>query len=696
MRRTVQRRALGALVAVAACGDGSPTSQPPPTCEAEPPPVAQFVACARPRFDGRLYGVPLAIPPPFLGGRATYADVDGDGDLDMVVTDGAAAVDVMLGSGDGLFSAPSAVPIAQPIASGVADFDGDGATDIAVLESESSLAPGVVHILRNQGGGSFAELAAYPALPDVIAMAVGNVDGDAAPEIVVSYRNDNQISIFDWNGATFVRQEVGTGAGQGFGTFELELGDLDRDGTLDIVTTNRDRTFSVIANNGGGFNASSTVVFAQPGNLPGLRLYDFDADGWLDVLVSYQDLQNQGELVLFRNSQTGGFTTQSLLTLSAQFAFDVGDLDRDGDTDIVTQTMTWLAQGQSFMPGQQLLTQMRFAHVADVNGDGALDLLASTDLGIAVFDGTGDGSFAQATFGLWPPPPDPNGLPPPDFTSGAFADLDGDGDKDFASAASLHGTDPTYKGQLSIVYREGDHWASPVVYGLDSESTTVLAGDLDGDCRPDLIIGGTILVPSPQPGWPPAPSNVETVFLNAGSRVFTQLPMAPGSYDFARLADVNGDGLPDLLFRDAQAPLVGHGDGTFGEWSTNPIGVPFGFYALADLDGDGNPDLVESTKGALRIARGRGAGIYDPPLAIGTFDSEYGVITVADLDSDGSPDVVVGGQEIDVHVGHGGQLDPPIRVVAIGGGTPTVYDANGDGTADLSQGPWVTLQHCLP
>src|SRR5437870_5290133 len=159
------------------------------------------------------------------------------------------------------------------------------------------------------------------------------------------------------------------------------------------------------------------------------------------------------------------------------------------------------------------------------------------------------------------------------------------------------------------------------------------------------------------------------------------------------IADVNGDGRPDLLTVNTGANtvsvLLGNGAGSFGPKTDFATGaVPHGL-AIADLDGDRNPDLVVANTGAntVSVLLGTGTGTFAPAMDFPTGAAPF-FVAVGDLNRDGIPDLVVvnvGADTVSVLLGLGdGTFGPKTdfttgavaRSVAIG-------DVNEDGILDL-------------
>src|SRR2546427_1474363 len=159
------------------------------------------------------------------------------------------------------------------------------------------------------------------------------------------------------------------------------------------------------------------------------------------------------------------------------------------------------------------------------------------------------------------------------------------------------------------------------------------------------------------------------------------------------IADVNGDGRPDLLTVNTGANtvsvLLGNGAGSFGPRTDFATGaVPHGL-AIADLDGDGNPDLIVANTGAntVSVLLGTGTGTFAAAMDFPTGVAPF-FVAVDDLNRDGIPDLVVvnvGADTVSVLLGVGDGTFGPKMDFATGAGARSVAigDLNGDGVPDL-------------
>jgi hypothetical protein len=285
------------------------------------------------------------------------ADLDGDGRLDLVLTDNQHNnVSVFQnfcipGSiSTNLFGARVDFPVgSQPYRLAVRDLDGDGHPDIVTANSANSIS-----ILQSTGQAgnittnSFAVHFELPAGGGPSSVAIGDLDGDGRPDIAVSDGLDSTISIF---------RNVSTGGRLSTNSFAARLdlaapstsdmvafADVDGDGKLDmLVPAYLGQVLSVFHNVSvpGSLTANSfepRLDFGTGGRAHRMAVADLDGDGKPDIAV-VTELPSQ--LVLFKNKSTPGVLTNTSLAPGVAFstgwnanAVSIADLDGDGQPDI--------------------------------------------------------------------------------------------------------------------------------------------------------------------------------------------------------------------------------------------------------------------------------------------------------------------------------------------------------------------------
>src|SRR5690606_33893692 len=168
----------------------------------------------------------------------------------------------------------------------------------------------------------------------------------------------------------------------------IAVGDIDRDGDLDVVASNLNTQTRLYLNSGNGVDFTAHNVGPDPARADSIALEDMNGDGWLDVIVGTHEFRNS--VIHFHSGNpsepfgpngvpgqpidTNGLHTQNAL---------VGDLDNDGDNDVVLINETgpnvyFLNDGSGNM-GSPIdigveVDNSQAGALGDLNGDGWLDL----------------------------------------------------------------------------------------------------------------------------------------------------------------------------------------------------------------------------------------------------------------------------------------------------------------------------------
>ena len=308
---------------------------------------------------------------------------------------------------------------ASDIAAG--DIDGDGDVDLVVANrgGSASINDGSVAVLRNDGDGNFtvaaADLIDIASRPAAIVLADFDDDDDLDAAVAVLGEDRVQI-LLNVGGFLTVGVSVAVEDAPEF----LAVGDLNGTGGPDIVVTNKESdSLTVLLNNGlGGFlvptgGTYDITVPAQRTAPQGVALVDLDGDDELDAVVALLD---QDAFAIFTGFGDGTFDAafEQIDVGSSESgdadprAVAVADLDGDGDRDFViansaadsvsvflsgvTQGTADIEQAGEFPAGND----PRDIAIADLDSDGFLDL-AIADFegdGVSVLIGLGNGTFA--------------------------------------------------------------------------------------------------------------------------------------------------------------------------------------------------------------------------------------------------------------------------------------------------------------
>lgn len=287
-----------------------------------------------------------------------------------------------------------------------------------------------------------------------------------------------------------------------------------------------------------------------------------------------------------------------------------------------------------------------------------------------------------------------------DANSVAVADVNGDGKLDLVVANQCGDIITCTDGSVSVLLGNGDGTFQPAV-SYDSggnHAYWVAVADVNGDGKPDIIVLNQFEGKSSSLGVLIGNGDgtfKAAVIYDAGGRMSNSVA----------IADVNGDGRPDLIVANECAEgndvyctsdggtvsvLLGNGDGTFqAPQSYNSGGQGGNSIVVSDLNMDGKLDVLVVHGGNLSVLFGNGDGTFQPAYSFASGEDSTISVAVADVNGDGKPDLVVANQC---------PLGMPCLFDAAPSGSVSVLLGNGDGTFNLTQtypapvtGPVVTL-----
>ena len=265
------------------------------------------------------------------------ADFNGDGIMDMaVVNNGNNSLSILLGVGDGTFTAAASPATgALPYAIAVADFNGDGIPDLAVANAFD----GTVTILQGKGDGTFTVETPLNVGTgsNPVALVAADFNNDGNVDLAVTDTGNNTLAIFLGNGnSTFT-----AAASPATGTlpWAIATGDFNNDGIADLVVINAtSSTLTVLQGVGDGtFTAKTPVVLASGSNPISIAVADFNADGKADlVIANFQTgVITPSTLAILLGNGDGTFTAAaSPATGVNPNSVAIGDFNEDGVPDI--------------------------------------------------------------------------------------------------------------------------------------------------------------------------------------------------------------------------------------------------------------------------------------------------------------------------------------------------------------------------
>ncbi|HET9361860.1 MAG TPA: VCBS repeat-containing protein [Vicinamibacterales bacterium] len=314
--------------------------------------------------------------------NVSAGDLDGDGDLDLVLAKGrhTPLVDrVLLNDGHGRFVATDLAPMAdRTYAAVLADIDGDGDLDILV----SNDAPDRKLVYVNDGKGRFRVAGAW-GLPEWSTRnaAVADLNGDKRPDVLAANRpGPSQMCLNDGTGGF---RHPCTAIPIGSATSVVPA-DFNNDRFIDIAVPYRDRGQSLIFINDGHGNFSRTVPFGPPDATARVgAAADFDGDGSQDLVVGDE---GKASMVVYLNDGKGALSPGFEVTDRSRvpYAIAAGDLNSDGRPDVVIGYIWNAAPAVFFNDGTgRTFTEVRFGDgkgsaygfaLGDVDRDGYPDI----------------------------------------------------------------------------------------------------------------------------------------------------------------------------------------------------------------------------------------------------------------------------------------------------------------------------------
>jgi hypothetical protein len=328
-----------------------------PSCNAH----TQRSAQSQPSLFNPAKGFPLGI-----GSRPNdiaVGDWNKDGKLDIVTCNVGNTVTVLLGNGSGGFTPAAGSPInlaAHTIAAG--DVNNDGNLDLALTEHDSF----GVSILLGTGNGRFAAAPGSPfiayqgAKPHNHGVALNDLNSDGNLDVTTSNQDDNSVSVLLGDGKGGFAPASGSPFAVGRAPYPHAVGDVNRDGNLDIVTPNvGSNNVTVLLGNGkGDFRGAANSPYQVETRPYYIAIGDVNGDGKPDLITTHDDINLMSTLL---GDGRGGFS------IAPSSPFDLG------------------------RRAYKLIT-------ADINGDARMDLVIGTESSdsITVLLGSEGGGYIHA------------------------------------------------------------------------------------------------------------------------------------------------------------------------------------------------------------------------------------------------------------------------------------------------------------
>jgi len=554
------------------------------------------------------------------------ADMDGDGDLDIVSAsvlddtiawyesnaaddnldaDAVAGVDYTAASGTLTFDpGDTTATFTVPVLADSAPENNETATMTLSSASNATIsdATGTLTI-TDDDSISFTGTTINQGLSDAAReVFLADMDSDGDLDIVVSSSRDNTVAWFENDGAAnpgFSHANIATNAKGGA---DVVVADMDADGDLDIVSASSgDNTIAWYENDGAADPTWSAVDIATSANgAYSVDVADMDGDGDLDI-VSASDTDNTIAWYEHDGTANPSWTAADIATnVDGARGLSVADMDGDGDFDIVSaarddDAIDWFENDGAADPTwtkANIATSADGAldaKVADMDGDGDMDIISASHLDDTIAwyenDGAADPTWTAANIAT-----DADGA-----VDLEAADMDGDGDMDIIAGSRLDDT---------VSWYENDGAADPTWTATDIDTSgdwvrDVHIGDLDGDGDLDIVV---------------ASRNDDTIAWYENT--------CDGSDPL--VLDLDGDGV-ELLGLGSGVQFDVDADGALE--TTGWVGPDDGLLAM-DLDGSGQiEDMTEVFSEVFN-----GGNYTDSLAALATLDSSADQVISAEDD----------------------------------------------------------------
>lgn len=601
---------------------------------------------------------------------ATFADVTGDGDTDLIYIDyGNDTAGVFTGDGKGNFGGETNFALGQqPISFAVADMNNDGILDFSAVHYNSY----DFRFYLGTGGGAFqywntTYVGGFPRC-----LAVGDYNNDGRPDAAIAKSGTGTIQLLTGQGSgLFV---AGAELYSGPATYAVILGDLNLDGTTDILGANSGSSdVSVLLGLGGG-SFAPTVNYPTGVGPVSLVMGDMNGDFFPDIVTANY---TSNDISIRLGDGTGSLAAPNTYPADTNpNHIAIADLNGDGISDVIVPnigagSITILRGASGVIPAPSQIPVLSSwpscILIADVNKDGRPDFAYTNYNSLSIVVALG-----LETAGCY--------ISAPAVGSTAairVADMNNDGEFDVVAAHHDKDVVSIYLGNANGVLAPASTYAS------GHHPTSLVVGDVNLDSLPDVIIANgennqCNILRATAPGVLASPVSISTG-LNTPASV--------------ALGDMNSDGFPDLVVTSSNKnKLITHFGSVAG---ISPSGIdtnlglpPYRSY-ITDVNADGKLDVVSVSFSTsyVDIRMGDGGGGFSNFYWYSTIGNPSSGC-IADLNQDGMVEIIAGvstGYCIFRAVAPGIWTWP--FVVPVGGGMSgpiSADDMNNDGAADLT------------
>jgi len=566
---------------------------------------------------------PTAVSGPPSFGFPAVGDINGDGKMDLVLTDNSNGyIYLLLGNNSGTFNFSGEMLAYAGTGVYLTDLNGDGKLDLIALDD---IGAGFLVYLGN-GNGTFQNYTRYTVSTSA-GFILADIDGDGHPDMVTQFY-PGMLGYFKGNPDGTFAQLATIGAAP-LSDQLVRVADFNADNNLDLAfftpagagveLNTGNLTFSAVKE-----SVSSTIQYPNYADYPAVA--DFNGDGFTDLAMPVE-----GGIAILLGKGDGTFASADLYSVGQQAgAVAIADFSGNGNADIaVTVPATYprlllgngqgsftLGTDQNTSYGTQAPDSNIFA--ADFNGDGIPDIdfgdiqpyVASSGTQSIAY-GVGNGTFTT-------PAQIPNASP-------IIADFNQDGRQDMISVSGLTAT---------VLLGQANETFQTVTTTLRNPSSLFGVGDVNNDGKPDLILNYV--------------DHIEVWFGN-GDGTFsyaTNVDNGGYGYDFIPVVtDLDGDGNADIVLAPQYSEasllvvLYGNGDGTFQAPTLYPLSRQYIQILVADVNRDNKPDLIMTDGRIVAVMINEGSRNFDAETFY-VAGRSVSLLSVADVNGDGYPDIV--------------------------------------------------------
>ena len=608
------------------------------------------------------------------------ADLNQDGLVDLVCFDKELGVTWHQNQNDGPFVTHH---LPSPIHEGEfvwpADLDGDGDLDLVTAGNKRKPTPhNRIYIFENLGGGEFARVVEVQR-PEgsCYGITTADLDGDGLPELIGNFREPARVGIFKNLGSlSFDVEEEVTSEFGAFGS--ISAGDIDQDGDNDLaISFDGLKTLRWFENAGDGSFSGEHEISGPTWCKGPNRLADLNGDGWLDIVL-LDDWRHGQEVMIYFNQTDGTFSSPEQYFPGKPRHLDLADADQDGDLDLLLMIdrpyprMGWMLNNGFGQFGNIQLADYEWTRLpvvaADIDGNGYPDpVCPGREPSLIRWIPNGPQGHGVSRDALWHFEPDISIAT--NFNLDNQADvvtLTRDGDLFLAAGTSkglitpvqldrggptiqdIHYADINADGFVDIIgagiRHRGIYWfeqtsdlefAPPQPLNFFIEPMNILAsGDLNGDGLDDLLASGV----GDNLYW----------FQNDGANRMLDPVIIDDVNKYvegAFLADLDRDGDLDIVTNSrASRLLLSYENDGHGNWNTPQVidSDFFGFDTLVpwDVNQDGYTDLLGADRNDLIwFANEQGMNFGSRQLIHRTINGSYNSLAQGDFDFDGDLDI---------------------------------------------------------